>query len=329
MKFGVIGTNWITEKLIDAGKSIPDFELVAVYSRTEEKAIEFSQKHKIKYTFTSLEEMANSPLIDAVYIATPNSLHAKQSILFLENGKAVLSEKPVASNYEEALKIVDTAKENNTLFMEAMKPTHIPSYKTIKETITKIGEVRKVFFNYCQYSSKYDSFKKGIIENAFNPDFSSGALMDIGIYPLFVAISLFGVPRDIIASGELLSSGVDGQGVAVLKYDGFDAIINFSKISDSKLESEIAGENGSIIIEHISDIERVSLINRNTKNNTSKEFITLCPGIRPFGEDSGDQKRVADIPFAKENLVDFIVVGRPIYKAVNPKNVVEEILKNI
>ena len=65
------------------------------------------------------------------------------------------------------------------------------------------------------------------------------------------------------------------------------------------------------------------------KKNTAKEFITLCPGIRPFGEDSGDQKRVADIPFAKENLVDFIVVGRPIYKASNPKNVIEEILKNI
>ena len=65
------------------------------------------------------------------------------------------------------------------------------------------------------------------------------------------------------------------------------------------------------------------------KNNTSKEFITLCPGIRPFGEDSGDQKRVADIPFAKENLVDFIVVGRPIYKSENPKNVVKKILENI
>ena len=65
------------------------------------------------------------------------------------------------------------------------------------------------------------------------------------------------------------------------------------------------------------------------KNNTSQKFITLCPGIRPFGEDSGDQKRVADIPFAKENLVDFIVVGRPIYKAQNPKKIVEEILKNI
>lgn len=65
------------------------------------------------------------------------------------------------------------------------------------------------------------------------------------------------------------------------------------------------------------------------KNNTSEEFITLCPGIRPFGEDAGDQKRVADIPFAKENKVDFIVVGRPIYKAENPKEVVQKILENI
>jgi len=65
------------------------------------------------------------------------------------------------------------------------------------------------------------------------------------------------------------------------------------------------------------------------KNNTSEEFITLCPGIRPFGEDAGDQKRVADIPFSKENKVDFIVVGRPIYKAENPKEVVSKILANI
>jgi orotidine-5'-phosphate decarboxylase len=65
------------------------------------------------------------------------------------------------------------------------------------------------------------------------------------------------------------------------------------------------------------------------KKNTSDNFITLCPGIRPFGEDAGDQKRVADIPFAKENSVDFIVVGRPIYKDANPKDVVKKILENI
>ncbi|NQY21706.1 MAG: orotidine-5'-phosphate decarboxylase [Campylobacteraceae bacterium] len=65
------------------------------------------------------------------------------------------------------------------------------------------------------------------------------------------------------------------------------------------------------------------------KNNTNKSFITLCPGIRPFGEDAGDQKRVADLKFAKENLVDFIVVGRPIYKNENPESIVKRILENI
>ena len=65
------------------------------------------------------------------------------------------------------------------------------------------------------------------------------------------------------------------------------------------------------------------------KENTSKEFITLTPGIRPFGEDAGDQKRVADINLAQKELVDFIVVGRPIYKSDNPAQVVEKILKNI
>jgi len=68
---------------------------------------------------------------------------------------------------------------------------------------------------------------------------------------------------------------------------------------------------------------------KDIKNETSKNFLTLTPGIRPFREDAGDQKRVADIKEAKENLVDFIVVGRPIYKAKNPKEIVEKILKEI
>ena len=65
------------------------------------------------------------------------------------------------------------------------------------------------------------------------------------------------------------------------------------------------------------------------KKNTSKEFITLTPGIRPFGEDAGDQKRVADLNLAKKELVDFVVVGRPIYKSEDPASVVKKILENI
>lgn len=81
-----------------------------------------------------------------------------------------------------------------------------------------------------------------------------------------------------------------------------------------------------------SDIDGVvcsAFESKDIKENTGKNFITLCPGIRPFGEDAGDQKRVATVEFAQENLVDFIVVGRPIYKAEDPKFVVEEILKQL
>ncbi|MBD3831003.1 MAG: orotidine-5'-phosphate decarboxylase [Arcobacter sp.] len=105
--------------------------------------------------------------------------------------------------------------------------------------------------------------------------------------------------------------------------DSFKAIYNediSTKATQFAIDTFLSGIDGVVC----SAFESLDI-----KNNTSKEFITLCPGIRPFGEDSGDQKRVADIPFAKENLVDFIVVGRPIYKSENPKKVVEEILKNI
>jgi len=68
---------------------------------------------------------------------------------------------------------------------------------------------------------------------------------------------------------------------------------------------------------------------KSIKTITSEKFSTLCPGIRPFGEDAGDQKRVADIKIAQEELVDFIVVGRPIYKAENPALIVEQILSHI
>lgn len=65
------------------------------------------------------------------------------------------------------------------------------------------------------------------------------------------------------------------------------------------------------------------------KNETSKDFLTLTPGIRPFNEAADDQKRVATVDMAKQNMVDFIVVGRPVYKSKNPKEAVEKILTKI
>lgn len=101
VRFGIVGTNWITERFLKAALQVEDFQLTAVYSRTEEKAKEFAAKYGVERTFTDLKTMAASGEIDAVYIASPNSLHAEQSILFMKNNVHVLCEKPVASNTKE------------------------------------------------------------------------------------------------------------------------------------------------------------------------------------------------------------------------------------
>ena len=110
VRFGVVGTNFITDWVIAGARQDARFELAAVYSRTQERADEFAAKHGIPHTFTSLEEMAKSPLIDAVYIASPNFLHASQSILCMRHGKHVLCEKPFASNAWEAKQMIEASR---------------------------------------------------------------------------------------------------------------------------------------------------------------------------------------------------------------------------
>jgi scyllo-inositol 2-dehydrogenase (NADP+) len=288
IRFGIIGTNWITEDFIKAASEIEDFKLNAVYSRTEERAKEFATKFNVKTTFTDLESMAKSEEIDAVYIASPNFLHAKQAIIFMNHGKHVLCEKPIASNTMELREMISTAKKNNVLLMEALKTTFLPTFKRIRDNLHKIGKIRRYFASYCQYSSRYDAYKEGIILNAFNPALSNGSLMDIGIYCLYPMVVLFGKPQSVKATGILLDSGVDGEGSMILGYKEMDAVIMHSKITNSYLPSEIQGENGSIIIDRINNPEKVEIRYRdgnvedltqpqvkNTMYYEVKEFIEL------------------------------------------------------
>lgn len=263
IKFGVIGTNWITDKFIKDASLDEDFKLNAVYSRTEERAKEFAEKYCVEHIFTDLYEMAKSPVIDAVYIASPNSLHAQQSILFLKNKKHVLCEKPLASNTKEVAQMIKAAKDNKVVLMEAMKTTFLPNYIAVKENLHKIGKIRKVIANFCQYSSRYDRYKQGKQFNIFNPAFSTGSLMDIGVYCVYPIVNLFGNPNDTMANGIMLESGVDGQGTVCLKYDDMEAVIIHSKITDSTTPSEVQGENGSIVIDKIAVPQRVIIHYRN------------------------------------------------------------------
>ncbi|WP_017728723.1 Gfo/Idh/MocA family protein [Halalkalibacterium ligniniphilum] len=253
IRFAIVGTNWITERFIEAARKVNDFELTAVYSRTEERAKEFATPHQIPYTFTHLEELAKSDEVDAVYLASPNSLHAQQAVLLMNHGKHILCEKPMASNKKEVQQMIEAAKQNNVLLMEAMKSSFLPGFQSIQQHLHKIGQVRFYFANFCQYSSRYDAFKEGTILNAFKPEFSNGSLMDIGVYALYPLVVLFGKPESIKASGHLLHSGVDGGGSLLLHYKDKEAVIVHSKITSSALPSEIQGEEGTMIIDRISE----------------------------------------------------------------------------
>lgn len=271
VKIGIIGTNFITEKFIKHAGSIENFKLNAVYSRTEEKAKAFAEKYGVENTFTELEEMAQSSEIDGVYIASPNSLHAQQSILFLKNKKHVLCEKAVASNLEELKKVISVAEENKVLFMEAMITTMLPNFNAIKENLYKLGTIRRCFANYCQYSSRYDAYKEGVKGNTFDPTFSNGSIMDIGVYCIHPMVQLFGKPVKVSASSMLLPSGVDGQGSITLTYEDMEGIIIHSKIANSYLPSEIQGEKGSMIINKINTPEKVQIFYR----DGSAEDVTI------------------------------------------------------
>ncbi|WP_088105729.1 Gfo/Idh/MocA family protein [Halalkalibacter urbisdiaboli] len=288
IRFCVIGTNWITESFIAAASQIPDFELSAVYSRTEEQARKFAEKYEVQTTYTDLQEMAHSSFIDAVYIASPNSLHAEQAILLMNHGKHIICEKPAASNTREWKQMVDTAKRNRVVLMEALKTTLLPNFNVIKENLAKIGTVRRYVANYCQYSSRYDAYKAGTVLNAFNPAFSNGALMDIGVYCLYPLVVLFGRPLEMKATALLLDSGVDGEGSILLKYDDKEAVVSYSKITNSSIPSEIQGEEGSILIHNLNQLEKIELHYKNgtvedltqqQEDNTmyyeAKEFIDL------------------------------------------------------
>ena len=268
INFGVIGTNVITERFLEAGKDAEGFCLRGVYSRSREKAGDFARKHGADLAFDSLEDMDSCKEIDAVYVASPNSLHASQSIQMLKGGKHVLCEKSIASNQREFEEMKKAALEKRRILLEAMRSVYSPGFQAIRENLHKLGKIRRVSFQYCQYSRRYDNFKKGIIENAFNPALSNGALMDIGVYCVHPLVSLFGKPEKVISSSLKLSNGIDGAGTILTEYPDFQGELLYSKITDSRVPSQIQGEEGSLVIREIPDPQEVVLYYRDGRTET-------------------------------------------------------------
>lgn len=246
VRLGVIGTNFITERLLSAAKLCDEVTLSAVYSRSLQKAQEFAQQWGAPTAVDSLEALIQREDVDAVYVASPNSFHAEQTLRLLQGGKHVLCEKPIATNSEHLRQMLEVANASNLVLLEAMRSAHLPSMELLRDAMNKIGPVRRVQLNYCQYSSRYDKFKQGIIENAFNPALGNGALMDIGVYCVHLMVMLFGMPQDICARGGFLPHSIDAYGSAICSYDGMQVNLGYSKIHQSNSPNELQGEGGTI-----------------------------------------------------------------------------------
>ena len=205
-RFGIVGTGRISDWVLKGAVLEPRFEAAAVCSRSLGKGKAFAEAHGIAKVYTDLDEMASDPEIDAIYIGTPNSTHHDLAILCMSHGKHVLCEKPMASNAREVGEMIDAAKANRVMLMEAMISTLCPNFVVARERLAEMGSVRHYFASFCQYSSKYDLVKRIIagednsaVPSSFNPDCCGGALMDIGIYPIYPMVSLFGRPEGIKA----------------------------------------------------------------------------------------------------------------------------------
>jgi predicted dehydrogenase len=282
MNFVIVGTNFISDTFLKAALVTTNFSLYGLCSRKITTANEFLKKYpkdNLQHTkiFTSIADVCADNLVDAVYLASPNHLHAQQAIMCLNAKLHVLGEKPSASNSHELKQIIAAAKRNKCLYMEALMTTLLPNFSILKKQLPRIGKVRKFLGQYAQYSSRYDLYLKGEIPNWCRTEYANGALVDLGIYPLSIITALWGKPTSILASAIKLATGVDGAGDLILTYNttanAKQAVISYSKICNGDNISEFQGELGRIEIEFVALLMKLTLIlNDGTKEVISEPF---------------------------------------------------------
>ena len=261
LNLGIIGTNFVADWLAETADRTEGIACAAVYSRTEERGGAFAGAHGIPAVYTDMEAFLSSP-IDAVYIASPNFLHFPQAMDAVRHGKHVLVEKPACLNEGQFRLLLAEAEKAGVVVLEAMRPGHDPAMERAKEALSSLGTLRRAVFDFCQYSSRYDRYKRGEILNAFNPALGNAALMDIGVYAVHCCVMLFGAPQSVSAKSVLLPNGMEGMGTAFLSYPGMQAEIVWSKITDSVNPSAVIGEDGALLLGKLSTVEWVRRVPR-------------------------------------------------------------------
>ena len=246
-----IGTSQITHNLTDAVSQVPGIEIGCVYSRDGKRAAETAAQLGVAGSASDLDAVLADPAIDAIYVASPNSVHAAQAAQALRAGKHVLVEKPAVTDPADWDVLVDLAAQNDVVILEAIRTRFDPGLAVVRELPPKIGQLRRLTLRYEKRSSRYDQVLAGETPNIFDPRFGGGALRDLGIYCIHALLALVGPADQVVAMNVPIRTGVDGLGTILARYPGCVADLNYSKISTSDLPSVIQGEDGIITVDAI------------------------------------------------------------------------------
>ncbi len=243
--WGIIGAGNIAHSFSKDLKLVPQGRLVAVASRSLEKAKAFAEGYDAPFAFGSYEELFACKEVDVIYIATPHMNHAELSITAMQAGKNVLCEKPAGVNKGQVLAMVAAAKKHHVFFMEALWSRFNPTILKVKELIDNgsIGAIGYLHADFAFYGLDRDTNGR-----LLNPHLAGGSLLDIGIYPIFLSYLLLGMPKEIKASANFYKTGVEVQASMIFKYPAAQAILYSGLTSGSEMKAQITGDKGSIFI---------------------------------------------------------------------------------
>jgi predicted dehydrogenase len=244
IRWGIIGLGKIAGKFAQDLATVPNCELYAVASRNKEKAKHFAAEFKAQKAFDSYEALAACDEVDAVYIATPHSFHKEHSILCLQHKKAVLCEKPFAMNLAEVEEMIAVAKEHDVLLMEALWTYFLPHYTYVldliqNETYGKIKTLEADFGFFTPFDENSRVFKKEV---------GGGSVLDIGIYPIFAALTTLGVPSEIQAKATFFDNGADSSCDIVFQYPEAQAFLKSTLLAQTPTQAIFTCERAIIQI---------------------------------------------------------------------------------
>ncbi|MBQ4822574.1 Gfo/Idh/MocA family oxidoreductase [Aquimarina sp. MMG016] len=274
IKWGIIGCGKIAHKFAEDLITIPNAKLQAVASRNLGKAEEFGHTYETSACYGSYEELSKDPNIEVVYIATPHVFHYQNTLMCIHQGKAVLCEKPFAMNIKQVEEMIAVAKQKKVFLMEALWTYFLPHYQYALDLITskELGDVKNITADF-GFDSTFNPESR-----LFNKDLGGGSLLDVGIYPLFAALSILGYPDDIKAEAFFGNTEVDETCTMELQYKNGTTARLFSAITQkTATEAIIELEKGTIVINsRFHEPSSVTVI----KNDVSelKEFMVSTNG---------------------------------------------------